>query len=153
MEERLHVTIPPWIDDTRVQFRFNIGTHISRMYSTVRRPTARAEEHLAALPDNAVWVWSDGSAEGGVSAGGSGALIILPSGEEHQLRTPAGKICSSTRLVAMRGALEMLLQLEGGPADSPVIVCADSQAALATLANGAGGARRRHSAAPYGDCS
>ncbi|XP_043218008.1 uncharacterized protein LOC122379678 [Amphibalanus amphitrite] len=32
----------------------------------------------------------------------------------------------------------MLLRLEGGLAESPVIVCADSQAALATLASGAG---------------
>ncbi|KAF0307222.1 Retrovirus-related Pol polyprotein from type-1 retrotransposable element R1 4 [Amphibalanus amphitrite] len=139
VEERLHVTIPPWIDDTRVQIRLDIGNHISRTAPPdVRRE--RAEEHLATLPDDAVWVWSDGSAEGGVSAGGSGALIILPSGEEHELRAPAGKICSSTRaeLVAIRGALEMLLQLEGGLAESPVIVCADSQAALATLASGAG---------------
>ncbi|XP_043216170.1 uncharacterized protein LOC122378769 [Amphibalanus amphitrite] len=137
--ERLHVTIPPWIDDTRVQFRLDIGNHISRTAPPdVRRE--RAEEHLATLPDDAVWVWSDGSAEGGVSAGGSGALIILPSGEEHELRAPAGRICSSTRaeLVAIRGALEMLLRLEGGLAESPVIVCADSQAALATLASGAG---------------
>ncbi|KAF0304735.1 putative RNA-directed DNA polymerase from transposon BS [Amphibalanus amphitrite] len=139
VEERLHVTIPPWIDDTRVQFRLDIGNHISRTAPPdVRRE--RAEEHLATLPDDAVWVWSDGSAEGGVSAGGSGALIILPSGEEHELRAPAGRICSSTRaeLVAIRGALEMLLRLEGGLAESPVIVCADSQAALATLASGAG---------------
>ncbi|XP_043213789.1 ribonuclease H-like [Amphibalanus amphitrite] len=129
----------PWIDDTRVQFRLDIGNHISRTAPPdVRRE--RAEEHLATLPDDAVWVWSDGSAEGGVSAGGSGALIILPSGEEHELRAPAGKICSSTRaeLVAIRGALEMLLRLEGGLAESPVIVCADSQEALATLASGAG---------------
>ncbi|KAF0288631.1 Myosin-IB [Amphibalanus amphitrite] len=65
---------------------------------------------------------------------------ILISGEEHELRAPAGRICSSTRaeLVAIRGALEMLLRLEGGLAESPVIVCADSQAALATLASESG---------------
>lgn len=52
----------------------------------------------------------------------------------------AGNICSSTRakLVAMRGALELVLRLEGDLPGSPVILSAYSRAALAT-ASGAGG--------------
>ena len=69
VEERLHVTIPPWVDGSRVHFRMDVGTAISRdMPDIVRRRAA--EDHLATLPSGAVWVWSDGSAEGGVSAGG-----------------------------------------------------------------------------------
>ena len=139
VEERLHVTIPPWVDTSRVHFRLDVGAALHRdAPDTVRKMAA--EKHLDTLPKDAVWVWSDGSAEGGTSAGGSGALVVLPSGEERELRAPAGKLCSSTRaeLVALRVALESVLQLEGDPAKLPVIICTDSQAALATLEAGAG---------------
>ena len=32
-----------------------------------------------------------------MTAGGGGALITLPSGEERKIRIPAGSVCSSTR--------------------------------------------------------
>ena len=87
-----------------------------------------------------MWIWSDGSAEGGVTTGGSGALIVLPSGEEQELRAPAGRACSSTRaeLVALRVALDEVQRMEADPAGRPIVACTDSQAALATLATGAG---------------
>ena len=67
-------------------------------------------------------------AEGGVSAEGSGALAILPSGEEFELRAAAGKTCSSTRaeLVALLVALEIVPQMENDPAGSRLVVCTDS---------------------------
>ena len=73
-------------------------------------------------------MWSDGSAEGGVTAGGSGAVVALPSGQELQLRAPAGRVCSSTRaeMVALREALEAVLRLaddEVGERD--IVVCTD----------------------------
>ena len=105
MEKRLHVTIPPWVDGCRVHFRMDIGATIHRdMPDIVRRRAA--ETHLATLPSDAVWIWSDGSETEGVSAGGSGALIVLPTGVEQELRAPAGGLCSSTRaeLVALRVA-------------------------------------------------
>ena len=64
-------------------------------HGEVRR--AAAERYLATLLAQAIWIWSDGSAEGGVTAGGGGALITLPSGEEREIRTLAGAVCSSTR--------------------------------------------------------
>ena len=69
-----------------------------------------------------------------------GALITLPYGEERRIRTPAGAVCSSTRveLVAMRAALEEVQQLGDDLDETPLILCTDSQAALATLATGAG---------------
>ena len=106
------VTIPPWVDGSRVHFRADVGAVLQPgTPDTVRR--AAAEGHLTSLPDDAVWVWRDVSAEGGVTAGGSGALVILPSGEEREFRAPAGAICSSTRaeLVALRLALEEVLRL------------------------------------------
>ena len=142
VEERLHVTLPPWTESPGVSFRMDIGAPISReAHGDVRR--AAAERHLATLPDQATWIWSDGSAEGGVASGGGGALITLPSGEESTVRTPAGAVCSSTRaeLVAIRAALEEMQRLDSTPNATPLVVCTDSQAALATLASGAGAQR------------
>ena len=55
-------------------------------------------------------------------------------------RPPAGKVCSSTRaeLVALREALDVVLRREAGEEEKLVVICTDSQAAIATLANGAG---------------
>ncbi|KAF0298220.1 RNA-directed DNA polymerase from mobile element jockey [Amphibalanus amphitrite] len=133
VEERLHITLPPWSDCSGVAIRLDVGAAVSR-------EARDDEEHLATLPDQATWIWSDGSAEGGVASGGSGALITLPSGEERTTRTPAGAVCSSTRaeLVAMRAALEEVQQLEDATSATPLVLCTDSQAALATLATGAG---------------
>ena len=75
--------------------RLEIDADIQRaVHGDVRR--AAAERYLATLPAQAVWIWSDGSAEGGVTAREVGALITLPSGEKKEVRTPAGAVCSST---------------------------------------------------------
>ena len=98
VEERLHITLPLWIDGPGVSNRLDIGIAILRTTPDDARPAA-AEEHLASLPDGAmaIWIWCNGSAEGGVAAGGSGALIDPPSGDSTELRAAAGKVCSSTR--------------------------------------------------------
>ena len=54
-----------------------------------------ASQHLAALPQCATWVRTDGSATDGVTNGGAGAPIEWPDGGELEVRTPAGSICSS----------------------------------------------------------
>ena len=142
VEERLHVTLPPWSDCSGVRIRLDVGAAVSREASDDARRAA-AEAHLATLPDQATWIWSDGSAEGGVASGGGGAIITLPSGEERTTRTPAGAVCSSTRaeLVAMRTALEEVQRLGDATSVTPLVLCTDSQAALATLATGAGAQR------------
>ena len=112
VEERLHITLPPWTDSPRVTIQMDVDADVRRTaHDDVRR--AAAERHLATLPDRAIWIWSDGSAEGGVSAGGDGALTTPPSGEERKIRTPYGSVCSSIRaeLVAMRAALEEVQHL------------------------------------------
>ena len=111
------------------EWSLDIGTAILRTTPDDARRAA-AGEHLASLPDDAIWIWCDGSAEGG--AGGSGALIDPPSGDSVELRATAGKVAE---LVAMRMALEAVHRRED---DLPLVVCSDSQAALATLASGAG---------------
>ena len=139
VEERLHVPLPPWTDCSRVTIRLDIDADIQRAaHGDVR--CAAAERYLATLPAQVVWIWSDGSAEGGVTAGGGGALITLPSGEEKEVRTPAGAVCSSTRaeLVAMRAALEELRNLGAALMDTSLVLCTDSQAALAMPATGSG---------------
>ena len=101
---------------------------------TVRR--AAAEEHLATLPEDAVWVWKDGSADAGVARGGGGALIQLPSGEEQEVRVAAGNSCSSTRaeLTALLATLRKVTDIP--MTTNNIIVCTDSQAALRLLCNG-----------------
>ena len=87
------------------------------------------------------WVWSDGSAEAGVSSGGGGGtLLILKSGECRETRVAAGLVCSSTRteLFAMRAAVEEVSGLSGGLATGPAVLCSDSQASLLLVAGGAG---------------
>ena len=54
--------------------------------------------------------------EGGVKNGGPGAVIVWPDGEEEELKTPAGRHCSSYRaeMLALKIGLEHLL---GNPRD------------------------------------
>ena len=79
-------------------------------------------------------MWTDGSADGGVRNGGAGAYIEWPDGTTTELRSPAGRLCSSFRaeLTALLSALQHLLD---HPAHTqlPVIICTDSQSALAAL--------------------
>lgn len=100
-----------------------------------------AAERLAELPDPATstWIWSDGSADGGVTLGGGGAVIYLMSGEVREVRVPAGALYSSTRaeLAALHVTLELVLSLPESLTAGPVVVCLDSQAALTMLSGGA----------------
>ena len=68
---------------------------------------------------------------------GAGVFIEWPDGETQELRSPAGRLCSSCRaeLVAIREALNYLL---GHPAhtEDPLVVCTDSQSALIALRSG-----------------
>ena len=93
-----------------------------------------ASQHLGSLPQCAVWLWTDDSVEGGVKDGGSGAVIIWPDGEEEQLKTPAGRHWSSYRaeMLALTTGLEHLLD-NPRDCDTPIAICTDSMASLATL--------------------
>ena len=96
-----------------------------------------AKIHLQSLPQEAIWVWTDGSATEGVLDGGAGALIVWPDGEEQEISAPAGGLCSSYRaeLVALREAVG---HLRDKPTHTtlPIVVCTDSQAALSALRSG-----------------
>ena len=82
-------------------------------------------------------MWTDGSAADGVANGGAGALVVWPDGAEDEIRIPAGRLCSSyhAEMVALQAALTHLLE---SPTldDDPVVVCTDSQSALASLRDG-----------------
>ena len=82
-------------------------------------------------------MWTDGSAADGVADGGAGALIIWPNGEEDEIRTPAGRLSSSYRaeMVVLQSALAQLLESTSLD-DDPIVVCTDSQSALASLRDG-----------------
>ena len=92
---------------------------------------------MALLPHDATWVWTDGSATGGVIGGGAGALIINPHEDRHELRTPAGSLGSSFRakMIAPRAGLDHLLEVSHYPKD-PIVVCTDSRSALVALREG-----------------
>lgn len=63
--------------------------------------------------------------------------IIDPDGEERALRVPAGSLCSSFRaeMVALQAALALLAEHPTHTED-PIVVCTDSQSALAVLRDG-----------------
>ena len=137
IEARLHHSLPPWMDSTAVQFHLDCGPEARRSATETARRTA-AEARLRELPEEAVWIWSDGSADAGVSNGGGGAIIYTPDGQHQEVRVPAGRLCSSTRaeLVGLLAALEAALDLTRCR-DLPVVACLDSKAALMLLAGGA----------------
>ena len=136
MEQRLRVTLPPWTQTDGITFALDVGTHGGRdAPDRVRR--AAAETCLAALPREAVWLWTDGSAEAGVNRGGGVAVVRPPSGEEREVRFPAGEACTSARadITALLAALRAAAELATEP-DPPVVFCTDSQAALWLLSGG-----------------
>ena len=122
------------------------GDHLGKADPSNRPDKKRkaAEERLAVLPAEATWVWSDGSATGGVMDGGGGAMITFSSGDTREVRMAAGSLCSSSRaeLFALRAALEELSSGEDYAASHPIVVCTDSSAALALLQNGPEDAQR-----------
>ena len=69
--------------------------------------------------------------------GGAGVYIERQDGEEHELRRPAGRICSSfgAEMIALRAAPQFLLDNPAHTED-PVVVCTDSQSALTSLQGG-----------------
>ena len=118
-----------------VTFRLDIGPGLPLGAGAQKKEVA--DSYLVALPQCATWVWTDGSAKGGVTNGGAGALIEFPDGETAELREAAGRLCSSYRaeMVALRAALT---HLRDHPAhdEDPVVLCTDSQTALAKLRRG-----------------
>ena len=135
VEPRLEATPAPWASPARVTFHLEVGPDGRRDAPPDVRKRA-AEEHLETLPRDATWIWSDGSAEAGVSQGGGGACIMTQTGEVVEVKVAAGQLCSSTRaeLFALRAALQRIQEDEER---SPVIACSDSRAALDMLSQGA----------------
>ena len=73
IEPVLPPRIPPWERGGNVTFRLDVRP--LRIGAKEEKVPA-ATQHLAALPQCAVWMWTDGSVEGGVKNGDSGAVII-----------------------------------------------------------------------------
>ncbi|KAF0312001.1 RNA-directed DNA polymerase from mobile element jockey [Amphibalanus amphitrite] len=107
VEPRLEVPLLPWTTCRPIAFNLDVGPGGRRASSNETRREA-ARQHLAALPAQATWIWSDGSADAGVRRGGGGAVIFTASGETLEVEVAAGGLCSSTRaeLFALRAALE-----------------------------------------------
>ena len=128
---------PPWEGTASplVSIRLDVGAPTRD--STTEATRQAAQHHLASLPQRATWIWTDGSADGGVRNGGAGAFIEWPDGATQELRTPAGLLCSSYRaeLVALLSALQ---HLQDNPQHTqlPIVCCTDSQSALAALREG-----------------
>lgn len=127
---------PPWADSGDITFCLDIGPGLP-VGASAQLKKSSAETFLAGLPQRATWVWTDGAAVSGTSSGGAGALIVFPDDEAVELREAAGNLCSSFRaeMVALRAALKYL---RDHPAytDDPIVLCTDSQAALAKLRGG-----------------
>ena len=119
------VTAPPWTRVEGVSVDLGFGPLPVGTASEMKRV---AERHLASLPHDKTWMWTVGSAEGGVENGGAGALVVRPGDEESELRVPAGRLCSSSRaeMVALNAALQWLLEQADEDPDDPVVICTDS---------------------------
>ena len=126
---------PPWEVSGDVSFKLDVGPLPLGAGSRQKREAATL--HLGGLPQCATWVWSDGSVVGGTHDGGAGVLIVDVDGEEHCLKEPAGRLCSSFRaeMVALKTALLHLVTHPSDP-DVPIVICTDSQSALAALRGG-----------------
>jgi len=128
---------PPWETvATTITFGLDLGTPLPPGASDTQKRQL-ASLHLASLPQCATWVWTDGSAKGGVVDGGAGAFVDLPDGEHVELRSPAGRLCSSFRaeLVALQAALSHLVE-HPTHVEDPIVLCTDSMSALAALREG-----------------
>ena len=90
-EEPLRITVPPWCAPEGVTFSLEVGPDGRRDRPPDIRRRA-AEDRLAELPSEATWIWSDGSASGGVMDGGGGAIISFPSGDTREVRVAAGSL-------------------------------------------------------------
>lgn len=126
---------PPWTPTEGVTIRLDVGPMPIGASAAVKRDAATL--HLRSLPQCATWLWTDGSASAGVRDGGSGVYVDYPDGGCHVIRKTAGNICSSYRaeMVALLAAIEYLRERPVYTED-PVVLCSDSQAALATLRDG-----------------
>ena len=62
--------------------------------------------------------------------------MIRPGGEEHTIRAPGGRLCSSFRaeMVALDAALHWLV--DSVDDEDPIVICTNSQSALASLRAG-----------------
>ena len=135
IEPILPLSAPPWEGGASVTF--NLGVGALPVGASDQQKLQAATLHLGSLPQCATWIWTDGSASGGVLDGGAGAFIEWPDGEQHELREPAGRLCSSYRaeMVALHTAVNFLLEHPAHD-DDPIIICTDSQSSLATLRSG-----------------
>ncbi|KAF0292329.1 E3 ubiquitin-protein ligase RNF13 [Amphibalanus amphitrite] len=64
VEPRLEVPLLPWTTCRPIAFNLDVGPGGRRASSNETRREA-ARQHLAALPAQATWIWSDGSADAG----------------------------------------------------------------------------------------
>ena len=120
----------PRDDPLRTVGETTVAPRLRSSSSSTRKEVALF--HLTALPQCAIWVWTDGSADDVVLNGGAGAFIEEPGVESHEIRVPAGKLCSSFRveMFALQVALSFHLE-HPAHLDEPIVICTDSQSALA----------------------
>ncbi|XP_043220268.1 uncharacterized protein LOC122380836 [Amphibalanus amphitrite] len=137
IETLLPARAPPWEVAACPHATFSLDIGALRRDAPPDELHQAAQRHLASLPQQASWVWTDGSADAGVRSGGGGAFVEWPDGATDELRVPAGQLCSSFRaeMVALRAALNHLCDHPHQPS-APITICSDSQSALATLREG-----------------
>ncbi|KAF0289104.1 Nucleolar protein 6 [Amphibalanus amphitrite] len=137
IEPLLPARAPPWEVAACPHVTFSLDIGALRRDAPPDELHQAAQRHLASLPQQAIWVWTDGSADAGVRSGGAGAFVEWPDGATDELRVPAGQLCSSFRaeMVTLRAALNHLRDHPHQPS-APITICSDSQSALATLREG-----------------
>ncbi|KAF0297293.1 Retrovirus-related Pol polyprotein from type-1 retrotransposable element R1 4 [Amphibalanus amphitrite] len=128
VEPLLPVRPPPWLPTGTISFNLDIGAGLPAGTAASTKKEA-ALHHLASLTQCATWVWTDGSATGGVLCGGAGALVVHADDDRNELKRPAGALCSSFRAEML--AIAMTLErLATHPRNEAADVLAGEAAAL-----------------------
>ena len=121
IEPVLPPRIQSWEHGGNVTFCLDVGP--LRIGATEEKVPA-ATQYLSALPQCAVWLWTDSSLERDINNGDSGAVIIWPDGEEEEvLKTPAGRHRSSYRAVMLSLASGLVHLINSREWDDPIVIC------------------------------
>uniref|UniRef100_A0A1I8FYX0 Kinesin light chain 3 n=1 Tax=Macrostomum lignano TaxID=282301 RepID=A0A1I8FYX0_9PLAT len=129
--------VPPWSSSTSFHIQDALIVKCSRDDPPhVRR--AAALETLASLPPADLELWTDGSAAGGTTNGGAGAVLYTRGSSTRFLRAPAGSLTSSFRAeeCALRLGLQAAFDALPWPGNRELRCATDSQALLRCLKGG-----------------
>lgn len=130
---------PPWSSLLDIDIKLNLNEPVKNTDSDEHKQQITSQT-LASLPEAQLELWTDGSAESGMSNGGAGILMMNNiTGDRQQISKPAGALVNSTvaELIAIDHALSAAKTAQINDAQIKEIrICLDSKAALQSIQKG-----------------